>query len=705
MLNVPNLDDQRYDEILESARNRIPYLYDEWTDFNAHDPGITILELFAWYKQMQQYHLNRMTDRHKLKLLKLLGVEPEGLRETTAMVHFSGETRGQRFARGTRLISEGGVSFELSDTVTAGEIIFREAYILRGDGMHDVTSVLENRQVPLKLGEGDLLYLGFDGLENRRAFRLWFDIGDSYPVRRNPFQPGDAHPRTIEVEAVGENGPVPLEVVRDETYSLSISGAMDLNSPEGFPLTDGGFKLPERCWLTIRITDSGCEENPAILSLMADFAAVRQRTTRSELNEFTVAEESAAVVVDSCLALHGKTDVFVRNESGWYEIKPERKDILEKDGAKVLRLEIKAEMLAQDGKPNVRVVCYEPAFEAEIRRHSTGLPNQQIRLMLSGGERLLTDGLRVMCRGGDGRYRDWRYVASLEDAAPHESVFTYNEHAGLVFGDNLHGAVPEAGKNAVYLAGFALTEGADGSITDGQKLYLAGGAEDKPSGADGERAAGSAFNVKLGRDRESIDAAIIRMQSAWKEGRTATAADFERVALQTPGRRVWQAKALPLYRPDAVIQEKVPCLLTLVVLPYSEKPFPMPDERFLESVRRHVEKHRLICMQVQVIAPVYVPVNITADVVADADEQTVYRKVRQALESYFSLDAARELGAPVSQSGVISAIGGVDCVLGVTDVHIAAEGNRNQYNKHGDILIQKHGIAYLGRLELRVSRQ
>jgi len=118
-----------------------------------------------------------------------------------------------------------------------------------------------------------------------------------------------------------------------------------------------------------------------------------------------------------------------------------------------------------------------------------------------------------------------------------------------------------------------------------------------------------------------------------------------------------------------------------------------------------VEKHRLICMQVQVIAPVYVPVNITADVVADADEQTVYRKVRQALESYFSLDAARELGAPVSQSGVISAIGGVDCVLGVTDVHIAAEGNRNQYNKHGDILIQKHGIAYLGRLELRVSRQ
>lgn len=708
MLNVPNLDDQRYDDILESAKNRIPHLYDQWTDFNAHDPGITLLELFAWYKQMQQYHLNRVTDRQKLKLLKLLGVTPESLRETAAMVRFSEEFRGQRFARGTRFVSEGGVVFELCDTATAGEIVLRDAFILRGDGMHEVTSVLENRQVALKLNEGDALYLGFDGLYDKSALRLWFDIDDSYPVKRNPFQPDDPHPRTIRVEAVWENALMTLEIARDETYSLSLSGEMELRAPGGFPVTDGGWRLPERCWLAIRITEYGCEEIPAILGITADFAAVRQKTTRSELTAFTVTAENAAVEVDSWLALYGRADVFARDELGWYEIQPVRKEILEKGGGKVLRLEIKAKSLAMDGEPNVRVVCYEPEFHGEIRQRSTGLPNQQTRLIISGGEQLLAEGLRLMCKTGAGdraRYQDWRYIPSLEDAAPHERVFTYDEQAGLVFGDNLHGAVPEAGKDALYLAGFAVTEGEDGGVTDGQKLYPAGGGDEEPEASFGERAAGIAFNVRLGRNREPIDAAVLRMQAAWKEGRVATAADFERVALQTPGRRVWQARALPLYKPDAVIQEKVPSLLTLVVVPYSEKPFPAPDERFLASVRRHVEKHRLICMQVQVIAPVYVAVNTRAEVISDADEQAVCKKVRQALESYFTLDAARGLGAPVSQSGVINVIGGVDLVLGVSGVHIAAEGNRQQTNKHGDILIPKHGIAYLGNLELRVSRQ
>ena len=704
MLNVPNLDDQRYDEILESAINRIPYLYDQWTDFNAHDPGITLLELFAWYKQMPQYHLNRVTERHKLKLLKLLGIKPEGLSETTAMVHFSEEIKGQRFAKGTRFISEAGVGFELASTVTTGGIIFREAYILRGDGMHEVTSVLANEQVALKLREGEVLYLGFEGLEDREEFRIWFDIDDSYPVKRNPFKAGDPHPRTIRVEAVGENGPAPLEISGDETYSLSVSGAMELRSPGGVPVTDGGWKLPERSWLTIRITECGCEEDPAILSLTADFAPVRQRTTRSELNEFTVTKKDISLVLYSWLAVRGKADVFVRDELGWYEIQPERLEVLEKDGTGVMHIRLKPETLIFDAEPNVRVICYEQEFQTEIRRNSTGLPNQQLKLMLSGGERLLTDDLRIMCRSG-GRYQDWRYIDSLEDASPHERVFTYDEHRGIVFGDNLNGAVPEAGKNALYLAGFAVTEGADGSITGGQKLLPLGGAEDEEAGPEDERAVGSVFNVRLGRDRETIDSAVLRMEAAWKEGRTATAADFERLALQTPGRRVRQAKALPLYKPEAVIEENVPGLMTLVVLPYSEKPFPMPDERFLESVRKHVEKHRLICMKIQVIAPTYVGINIRAEVIADADEQTVYKKVRQALENYFSLDAARELGAPVSQSGVIGAIGGVDSVLGVTDIHISADGNRHQYNKHGDIIIQKHGIAYLGTLELRVSRQ
>ena len=76
MLNARNLDDQTYEEIVKAAQGRLPWLCPAWTDHNAHDPGITVLELMAWYKEMQQYHMNQFTDALRWKLLELAGVTP-----------------------------------------------------------------------------------------------------------------------------------------------------------------------------------------------------------------------------------------------------------------------------------------------------------------------------------------------------------------------------------------------------------------------------------------------------------------------------------------------------------------------------------------------------------------------------------------------------------------------------------------------------
>ena len=73
MLKARNLDDQTYEEIVKSAEGRLPWLCPVWTDHNAHDPGITILELMAWYKELQQYHMNQFTEELQRKLLKLAG--------------------------------------------------------------------------------------------------------------------------------------------------------------------------------------------------------------------------------------------------------------------------------------------------------------------------------------------------------------------------------------------------------------------------------------------------------------------------------------------------------------------------------------------------------------------------------------------------------------------------------------------------------
>jgi hypothetical protein len=72
-MKVPKLDDVTFAQLVEEAIKRIPQYTSEWTDFNLHDPGITIIELLAWLVEMQIFHLDQVTEKHYETFLKLLG--------------------------------------------------------------------------------------------------------------------------------------------------------------------------------------------------------------------------------------------------------------------------------------------------------------------------------------------------------------------------------------------------------------------------------------------------------------------------------------------------------------------------------------------------------------------------------------------------------------------------------------------------------
>lgn len=74
-LDSPRLDDRAFKDIVEEALRRIPQYTPEWTDHNLSDPGITLIELFAWMVDILLYRLNRVPDRHYVKLMNLLGME------------------------------------------------------------------------------------------------------------------------------------------------------------------------------------------------------------------------------------------------------------------------------------------------------------------------------------------------------------------------------------------------------------------------------------------------------------------------------------------------------------------------------------------------------------------------------------------------------------------------------------------------------
>ena len=80
-LPVPNLDDRRFQDLVDEAKRLVQQKCPEWTDHNVSDPGVTMIELFAWMTDQVVYRLNRVPDRHYIKFLDLIGLR---LRPPTA---------------------------------------------------------------------------------------------------------------------------------------------------------------------------------------------------------------------------------------------------------------------------------------------------------------------------------------------------------------------------------------------------------------------------------------------------------------------------------------------------------------------------------------------------------------------------------------------------------------------------------------------
>ena len=72
------LDDRRFQDLVSEARTRISRACPEWTEHNVSDPGITLIELFAWMTEMTIYRLNRVPDKLHVALLDLLGIRLDG---------------------------------------------------------------------------------------------------------------------------------------------------------------------------------------------------------------------------------------------------------------------------------------------------------------------------------------------------------------------------------------------------------------------------------------------------------------------------------------------------------------------------------------------------------------------------------------------------------------------------------------------------
>src|SRR5258708_1711284 len=88
-LTAPNLDNRQFADIVTEAKTLISRYAPEWTNFNESDPGITLVELFAWMTEILVYRLNQVPGRNYIKFLQLIGIELKPAQPAKAELTFS----------------------------------------------------------------------------------------------------------------------------------------------------------------------------------------------------------------------------------------------------------------------------------------------------------------------------------------------------------------------------------------------------------------------------------------------------------------------------------------------------------------------------------------------------------------------------------------------------------------------------------------
>jgi predicted phage baseplate assembly protein len=182
-LPVPNLDNLRFQtDLVDEARRRIIRYCPSWTDYNLSDPGITLIELFAWMTEMLVYRLNQVPDVNYIKFMELLGIHLRPASSASTELTFwlstpfpiTPEDNTQAYAPlGTEVATRGTIEeAEITFTTTETLIIrppkltqlrreedFHKNYLPRL-GIETFYAFQETPEL------GDTFYLGFDETES-----------------------------------------------------------------------------------------------------------------------------------------------------------------------------------------------------------------------------------------------------------------------------------------------------------------------------------------------------------------------------------------------------------------------------------------------------------------------------------------------------------------------------------------------------------
>lgn len=735
------LDDRTFASILQEARRGIPQRLPEWTDENAHDPGITFLELFSWLSEMQQYYLSRVPERNVRKFLDLLGVKVRETEPASAEAAFGGVTVPVVLPAGTKLLAEDQV-FETEEAVRLAPLsIDRIVTRTEREASDRTASNSGGNSAFFAFGAdakaGSLMYVAFDReLTPGESVSISVRLADGAGPEDSPasLRAGVVPSARVAWRAYcreGESGYawLPVEVHEDETLHLSYSGTLTFSVAHPMhPLAVHPANDRARYWICCELTEPGYEMPPRIDRMLLHTVRVKQQETLSETFEFDSPGTSGfALESDTYLARYGLTRVQVREPSGlwrewretvdWTSAGPEdRLFRIERPegghGPAAVRFgDGERGAVPPEGTGNIRLIHYEEDFgPASLIGRSSGLPRQTFPLYDIPCRR--SDGLLLQVgvpdEEGDGLlWEDWFPVADFDRSGPLDRHYVYRpETQELHFGNDEHGAIPYAhGSPNLRISACRLGGGERGNIKPGLLNRWVSPRQEEL----GLTVTNAGYGWG-GAEGETLQECLERAEAEWQTPHCAvTDEDYAVIAKSVPGLRVARVHVLPAYAPG---RDKAPGAVTVVVVPRGLSKTPMPSRGFLATVARHLDERRLITTEVHVIAPEYVRVTVFATVVVEPQFVEEAARIAAVLNRLLSpLDRPAEgiegwpFGRTVHRGDIYGALARIKGVAYVQDLWLDAEGRRVRKSAGGDIELPPNGLVYSGehRIEL-ISR-
>lgn len=641
-VRVPTLDDRSFDDLVAEALARVPVHNPEWTNFNRSDPGVTLVELFAFLTDTLLYRANLIPERNRLKFLSMLGVPLRPASSARGIVCFTNKTNpplAHALTPGVRLGTD-------------------EAPFLTERGL----DVLPVEAVPFyKLDAGDL---------SEEARRYYTELYQASTAEAGASAP--RFYRTLSLESAGAVG-VDLGETLDRSLWIALLAPPRV-APEAARLAIAG-RILTLAWVPA-VDELGRTLEPGVAAAATTRARLTFRVPRWSTSARGVPEEGG-VRAPRYVPLQTEARVNVLTEPGiielalpaedalgyWDNIEPLEPGVgdfppsledttLEARLITWLRVELEGAGAARVlwAGVNCTEVTQRRRTLGEVLPDGTGEPDQSAVL----AQRPVLPGsvnVRVLPAGGQ-RFDVWSEVDDLLAAGPEvpvrdprlppgrvsstarpSRVFQLDAEAGeLRFGDGLRGARPPRGARIV--ADYDQSAGARGNLGPGAVRAMTPAIEGVTvanpiatwGGADAEDAVEGEKHVT--RYLQHRD-------------RLVTAADFEAITWRTPGVAVGRVDVVPSFRPIPGAEPLLdaPGAVTVMVLPRYDAKHPDAPEasrEFIGAVCAWLEPRRLVTTELILRGPEYVDVTLSlgVEVVPGASAHEVIVNVQRAVRSF-----------------------------------------------------------------------